>query len=480
MNGKQKQHGKPAGGVSNFQPQSPQARTPNVQYREMDLESAAYIQPYPPPLTYPYFHPMASVAPVPLPRVEYQQMPTSSQDGGLHELITEINNRLKKIESGFSKITPIEKDVAYLKSKITAIHENNSSIARRIGEVEKFCQTVSDIADDNINSKHFIQNELSSLKSENTILKEEIQGLKAKNTDLTEVCLQMQCRAMENNLIFFGIDEARQQHASTDRENVERTLRDFLKSQLNENPVVAADIDAEYILLDRVHRLGNPNKTTQNQRPRPIVAKFERFSDREKVRKAGSILNKSQRNFKVHVHFPREVEDKRKTLYPVARQHTEQGDKVALVRDKLYINNRLYDPSEQRNSIRQNTTTHRNQRNQRSSPNRQGRNQSQYHELSQGASSFQTPNRFSILQEDSMETTSQKRKARSPLELEAASKRSEPWSNISQDEMVSPNDKASGHGKQTPMTHSTDNTVPQDEPQEVNIAAIDTELVTQT
>ena len=86
--------------------------------------------------------------------------------------------------------------------------------------------------------------------------------------------------------------------------------------------------------------------------PRPIVAKFERYSDRELIRKAGMDLNSNPNSkFKVREQFPREIEERRKLLYPVMYRlkRENQSNKVNLIRDKLYVNGRLYVPEYEQN-----------------------------------------------------------------------------------------------------------------------------------
>ena len=49
--------------------------------------------------------------------------------------------------------------------------------------------------------------------------------------------------------------------------------------------------------------------------------------------------------YNVMEQFPPEVQAKRKLLYPVMMDARKSGKKAVLVRDKLYINNKLYDPT---------------------------------------------------------------------------------------------------------------------------------------
>lgn len=68
---------------------------------------------------------------------------------------------------------------------------------------------------------------------------------------------------------------------------------------------------------------------------RPIVAKFVLFKDREKVRKAAqsTLRNKP---YGVNEQFPREINERRKQLYPHFKTAKQQGKRASsMVIDKL-------------------------------------------------------------------------------------------------------------------------------------------------
>ena len=98
------------------------------------------------------------------------------------------------------------------------------------------------------------------------------------------------------------------------------------------------------IAFDRVHRLGARRR--YSDKPRPIVAKFERFTDRETIRKAGMVLNnRPNSTYRVREQFPKEIEDRRKVLYSALyRLKSNPQNRISLVRDKLYVNGQLYIP----------------------------------------------------------------------------------------------------------------------------------------
>lgn len=63
----------------------------------------------------------------------------------------------------------------------------------------------------------------------------------------------------------------------------------------------------------------------------------------------GSSAQKRQKKlkgkpFQINQQFPEEIEQARKSLYPIMKEHKQKGDHVKLVRDILYINGQPYDP----------------------------------------------------------------------------------------------------------------------------------------
>lgn len=127
---------------------------------------------------------------------------------------------------------------------------------------------------------------------------------------------------MKYNLIFSGIYD-------NDHENTEEVLRDFMAGNL--------DIDHQ-VEFTSVHRFGKKNK----KRARPIVAKFIYQCDLDQVLKSAKKLK--GKPFQINQQFPEEIEQARKSLYPIMKEHRQKGDHVKLVRDILYINGQLYNP----------------------------------------------------------------------------------------------------------------------------------------
>ena len=104
------------------------------------------------------------------------------------------------------------------------------------------------------------------------------------------------CREMRDNLVFTNIEEVMKTSFTGKLfEDTETVLSDFLCSKLNLNS----------IKFERVHRMPS-NRDPQRNTPRPIVAKFTYFKEREEVRRSGYMLKgtKCGRNEQ----FPKEIE----------------------------------------------------------------------------------------------------------------------------------------------------------------------------
>jgi hypothetical protein len=129
---------------------------------------------------------------------------------------------------------------------------------------------------------------------------------------------------MKYNLVFSGIHEN-----TWDREDTEGVLRDFLAKQLG--------ID-EFLEIANVHRLGKQYK----DKPRAIIAKFIYQRDIDYILKSAPKLK--GKSYFINRQFPSEIEQARKSLYPVMKELRKEVHRTKLVKDILYVDGRPYDP----------------------------------------------------------------------------------------------------------------------------------------
>ena len=73
------------------------------------------------------------------------------------------------------------------------------------------------------------------------------------------------------------------------------------------------------IEIKRVHRLGRPRYMYNQRHPRPIIAKFLRYQDKEDIRLAAP-KRLYRTHYGVREQVPPEIEEERKEFYPIAKK----------------------------------------------------------------------------------------------------------------------------------------------------------------
>lgn len=244
------------------------------------------------------------------------------------------NMRMLNMEQQVRDFKGYRQNMTSLEIKVDNLTDDVSNMTRKVNEYETTISTYSDMYD-NTNSdqstSRYLINELSERVSK---LENDQAVLQTQIPKMDNSIIDLQCRSMRDNLIFTGISEPEPIDGDSEvQEDAERTLNNFLKDEMN----ITRQID-----FHRVHRINVPER--DDDYPRPIVAKFEHFKDREYVR---SQAPKTLRGkpFGVREQFPKAVENRRKLLYPeMKRARANKQNKVRLVKDKLFINDVQYFP----------------------------------------------------------------------------------------------------------------------------------------
>jgi hypothetical protein len=88
----------------------------------------------------------------------------------------------------------------------------------------------------------------------------------------------------------------------------------------------------------------NNNNGTEIK-PRPIVARFLYYNDLAYVLECAKRLKGEP--YGINQQFPAEIENRRRSLFPVMKEAKNRGKRVKLARDRLFINNEEYVPEEE-------------------------------------------------------------------------------------------------------------------------------------
>ena len=163
------------------------------------------------------------------------------------------------------------------------------------------------------NIKWTVPKDMTLMKSYIVRLEQKVESQQKQITDIVS-------RNMSENAIFTGIPEA------------ETDLRAYLKTFFSDD----LGLNGEEIKIDRVHRFGQ--KTDNINRPRPVVAHFHDYADREDIlTKARE--NRDDINIRVSAQYPDGVREKRKHLYRVQKRYSDENIQTKMKGDNLIFNN---------------------------------------------------------------------------------------------------------------------------------------------
>jgi DNA repair exonuclease SbcCD ATPase subunit len=213
----------------------------------------------------------------------------------------DIITRIEGIGKRLDKLDIIESNVHIMKHDIKSVND-------RVSEIEK--------------SQEFVAATWENVKTSNEAAKQELSDIRKTlentmkdNARITGEIVDLQCRSMRDNLMFYNIEECETENCM---DVIQELARDKLKL-------------TEIIEIDRAHRIGRvgPGKI------RPIVAKFRNYQQRENIRKSARLLNGS--NYYIGEQFPRSIQERRRQLLPAYKRARSDGKKASLVRDRLYI-----------------------------------------------------------------------------------------------------------------------------------------------
>ena len=238
------------------------------------------------------------------------------------------NNRMANIEGQLSQINDMKRSVGNVQLKVSNVDERVNSIQVQMNAYDKSIEHFNNLCDGIVSENSSSSTFLHDLDKRVSKLETDSMDMYDQHAKMEEKLIDLQWRSMRENLIFTGIHDP-----GDPKEDTESTLRTFLSDEMN--------IHYE-IPFDRVHRLGKYEST----KSRPIIAKFERFRDRERVRLAAPKALQGK-DYGVREQFPVEIENKRRVLYPIMKRYKQNSqNKVVLARDKLYINDVQYIPSD--------------------------------------------------------------------------------------------------------------------------------------
>ena len=199
---------------------------------------------------------------------------------------------------------------------MTTLEAKVNIVAQRQDDLEKDSTELA-------RSVSYLANDIETVKKDHS---ESIATQNGEISQLQRNYLYLNSYSRRENLKFFGITE-------DEAEDPDSKLMFFLQHSLKIK-------EAETIEFQRVHRLGPKRQSSD----RPIIARFLRFPDRERVLNNAFMLKGTR--YRIMEDHPKEIIEERRKLMPTLRQARSQGKKVNFNKsmpDRLVIDGIMMD-----------------------------------------------------------------------------------------------------------------------------------------
>ena len=240
---------------------------------------------------------------------------SNTTNSDILQYLKNIDTKISTMNDKLAKLDVMEKDISKLGAEMNKIwnyvYDNTNKVTSKLSET---------------------QSKVEYLEFAVGVSNDKLTQLQKEKETMHSDLLYLQSQSMRNNLIFSRLPE-------TENENTEQSeniVRGFFVEKLKMSEDVVRDIKFE-----RVHRIGT--KQRGSTVTRNIVAKFSAFKDRETVKRQRANLRGT--NFSVFEQYPREINEKRKKLFPKLREAKSNNQRAWISYDKLYIDGRPFNVS---------------------------------------------------------------------------------------------------------------------------------------
>ena len=243
---------------------------------------------------------------------------------GLHKTLEEINQKLEKLDTIQITVNDVQASLQKLEGRIQKL-ECSQATANR--DIENLTESFKAAEKQQQKSAASLEDHREKTSLALTDLQKANDDLQAKLKEIEDKNLYLEAYSRRENIIFENILQA------TDKEDTESVLRVFLDMELGYK-------DANTVEIQRVHRLG---KKRDEEKPRPIIARFLRYKNCEEILSMGSRLRGS--TFRMYQDLPYEIVARRRKQMNSFREARKNNIPASFSRaqpDKLFIKGKLW------------------------------------------------------------------------------------------------------------------------------------------
>ena len=163
-----------------------------------------------------------------------------------------------------------------------------------------------------------LKQKVCALEQKTQQQQEDISAMTAKIQQIEQRELEAECYTKRMNLIMRNVP-------CSENENLDTKMRSIFQNTMQ--------IEPTNIVFDTIHRLKKDNNA--------VIMRFTRFDDRQRIWRARSNLRGT--DFRLHEHFPREIENNRRNILPVyIRAKQMEKESTSIYRDQITFKGAKY------------------------------------------------------------------------------------------------------------------------------------------
>ena len=276
-------------------------------------------------------------------RKEFDSVSSQTDDEVIEALnmAEDLGKKIEHVLLKLGKLDVIESRLQEMNSTLANIEQTVS----RLDEEVKILKVKTNKTDEVVKvlkeNLEFNEDDISDLKRDSKEVQNEVFELKKQ-------ILYMETYSRRENAKFFGLPE--EQNTS----NGEERMQDGTQLPAEDSKEVVYNFLEEHLKIDRphdkiefqrVHRLGKPNAGAN---PRPIIARFLRYGDKQLVMdRARKYLKNTA--FNIYDDIPKPLYDSRKGQLKKLREAREKGYTAFFSKahpDKMFVNGKYIAPGE--------------------------------------------------------------------------------------------------------------------------------------
>ena len=252
-----------------------------------------------------------------------------------------MSTRKRQRENGSQTDEDSVLECGHCSADITRLETKIDKLLGLFSEIESLKVRLAAVEEDTIqlkDSANSREKELTDLKTSvgNTCARtanntKEVQELKATVEELKCRNIKLEAYTRRENVKIFNLQEV----PGETPQDTEELVRSMLVNNMN-----FSKEDVDDIRFERVHRMPSRRNANTNAEPRPVIAKFSFYQDKEYVWLR--VKNLKGSGIGLSHDFPREIDTIHEKLYPVLKKAKKEKQSAFFQVDKLIINGQVY------------------------------------------------------------------------------------------------------------------------------------------